>query len=249
MRSHRRGFGLIGAATAAVGLLVFAPAAAEASFARVYSGKLSRNTSLSTQQLTADPIETQNGVTTVAYDAALVSLEFNGNPAHPDSLKTVQTGFVVSTAEVLMRDVTTSDPPFYVTEGQFRDPNANWVEAGQVRLTFNRIDVSSPVIISELPGYDPYTFSPGYVQGDDLFSVIFYELPGQPGAANASYTIFTEPDKTLTYRDEEGTIVTVGGNEMTPAAVPEPAAAALGAFALAAGRSVMRRRASGTAGR
>jgi hypothetical protein len=63
-------FALVGAAL---------PAVSEASFARrlgsSYGGTLSTNTSLSTQQLTADPVTVLRGSTSTTYDPCVVSLD------------------------------------------------------------------------------------------------------------------------------------------------------------------------------
>src|SRR4051794_13242960 len=174
---YRRLFNVPPALVAATGLAVimFAAAApdAEASFSRTLSGKLSRNTSVATQQLTADPPQVLNGTLGVSYDPSLVSLYYPPDPLTLQSAMFVQSpGFLIQDIQIGVLDG--ENNPVFVSQGVFLDSGAPRTETGQIRVTFGRNEFAvSPVVLPPGDGYGPYVTAPGYQQGDDTFGAIF----------------------------------------------------------------------------
>jgi hypothetical protein len=217
-----------GGGVAVAAVLLF-PAVSEASFAKKvgsrYGGTLSTNTSLSTQQLTADPASILQGSMSTEYDPLLVSLQ-----------SLIPNEFFHVSALIGVR--LPGDPPtterFVTDTAFFGGLPAGVTETGYMQVSFQRFaGFQTQATIPTLPGY-LVVDADGETDGDETHALIFKSITADPNAI-ASYHIYQEdgtrhavlPDYLISTAGEtaEGPI----GDATVDGVVPEPTAGALAA--------------------
>jgi MYXO-CTERM domain-containing protein len=225
-----------GVAVLVVGLM---PAVSEASFAKSigsrYGGTLSTNTSLSTQQLTADPASIQKGSMSTEYDPSIVSLE---------SLIPSPTFGVSALIGVRLP----GDPTerFVTDTAFFAGLPTGVTESGYLQVSFERLpEHPEQGSVPTLPGY-VVVAADGETDGDETHALLFSSRT-ENSSAIASYHIYQEdgthhavlPDYLidLTGQTADGPI----GDATVSGVVPEPTVGAV-AMALAGVFGLRRRR-------
>ena len=238
MRFDPRSF----AGGAAVVLLLLLPAVSEASFARSigsrYGGTLSTNTSLSTQQLTADPASILKGSMSTEYDPTLVSLQ-----------SLIPSEFFHVSALIGVR--LPGDPPTaerFVTDTAFFGGLPTGVmETGYLQVSFERFaGFDQQATVPTLPGY-VVADTDGETDGDETHALVFKSITENRNAI-ATYHIYQEdgthhavlPDYLVDLTGQ--TAGSPIGDATVAATVPEPTVGAL-AMALAGMLGLRRRRA------
>ena len=229
------------------------PSAAEASFAQQlgtkYGGKLSRNPSLRTQALTADPEGVIEGSVSLRYDPAAVTLqgfldgtEFDVTAAYVGVTfpgNTSPNGQVLLTAQQFFQERTAL--PYAVTE------------TGFVQVVYTRTDGLFDDDFSDVAEPDGYDFlaSGGFTAGDETHGYLFGEVDGAPTTGVPLYRLYDDDgefgqfaDYLLVDVDGEGTADPVRFTDVEDAVIPEPSTTslALAAAGLAALRRRQRRR-------
>jgi hypothetical protein len=224
---------------AVVASLLLLPSVSEASLAKKlgtrYGGTLSTNTSLSTQQLTADPASILQGSMSTEYDPSLVSLQ----SLIPNEF------FHVS---ALIGVHLPGDPieRFVTDTSFFGGLPAGVTESGYLQVSFQRFAGFDQVAtIATLPGYVVVDVD-GETEGDDTHALIFKSITDNRNAI-ATYHIYQEdgthhavlPDYMINLAGEtaEGPI----GDARVDGIVPEPTTGAL-AMAVAGVLGLRRRR-------
>jgi hypothetical protein len=220
--------------------LFLLPAVSQASFARLvgssYGGTLSTNTSLSTQQLTADPASVLQGSVSTEYDPSIVSLE-----------SLIPSEFFHVSALIGVR--LPGDPPSterFVTDTTFFGGGlpAGVTETGYLQVSFERFAGFDQVsTIPTQPGYVAVD-ADGETDGDETHALLFRSISADPNAI-ATYHIYQEdgthhavvPD----YLEDlsEQTATNPIADATVSGVVPEPT---IGALALAAGGLLSLRR-------
>jgi hypothetical protein len=201
------------------------PAVSEASFARrigsSYGGTLSSNTSLSTQQLTADPVTVLKGSTSTEYDPSVVKL--NNITAEP--------GFTITEAYVGVR-FEGEEGEDLVSLNQFLEGlEMNFVETGYLQVFYKRTEGEG--------GFETLATSEGYVvvdqdgevNGDNTHTMTFDYLAEDPKTV-AKYRLYaddgsrgTSADSLVSIEDPTFRIHDIAeANVAGPLVVPLPAA-------------------------
>ena len=174
-----------GGAVVVASLLLF-PAVSEASFAKQigsrYGGTLSTNTSLSTQQLTADPASIQQGSMSTEYDPSLVSLQ-----------SLIPSDFFQVSALIGVH--LPGDPvERFVTDTAFFGGLPTGVsESGYLQVSFHRrpgLEFQGQASVPTLPGY-VFVASNGETDGDETHALLFKSITDNRNAI-ASYHIYQE---------------------------------------------------------
>jgi hypothetical protein len=227
-------------ALAALFAVMAFPGTAGASFANAlkksYGGKLSSNSSTSTQQLTADPASIQKGSMSTSYDPAVSSL-----------FELIPGPFFDVNALIGIR--LSTDAPgterFVSDAAYFAGLPYDYQETGYVQVSFFRhVDTISQSIINPRDNY-LIVDTDGEIDGDDTHA-FFFDIISPDLSVIPSYTLFREdgthhavlPDYLVNL---EGTFFGPGIESATVSgAVPEPASLGL-AIALA-GAALLRRR-------
>jgi hypothetical protein len=222
-------------------VLVFSltPAISEASFAKKigssYGGTLSTSTSLSTQQLTADPASILQGSMSTEYDPTLVSLQ----SLIPNEF------FHVS---ALIGVHLPGDPTerFVTDTAFFGGLPAGATETGYLQVSFQRFaGFDTQASIPTLPGY-VVVDTDGETDGDETHALVFKSITENRNAV-ATYHIYQEdgthhavlPDYLidLTGQTADSPI----GDAIVSGVVPEPTIGAL-VIAFAGALGLRRRR-------
>jgi hypothetical protein len=226
---------------AVVASLLLLPAVSEASFARRigsrYGGTLSTNTSLSTQQLTADPASIQQGSMSTEYDPALVSLQ-----------SLIPSDFFQVSALIGVH--LPNDPvERFVTDTAFFGGLPDGVtESGYLQVSFQRLsgpEFQGQATVPTLPGY-VVVDTDGEIDGDETHALLFKSITDDRNAI-ASYHIYQEdgthhavvPDYLVDLTGE--TADSPIGDATVTGAVPEPTISAM-ALAFAGAMGLRRRR-------
>jgi hypothetical protein len=217
------------------------PAASEASFASAlgsrYGGTLSSNTTIRTQQLTADPVTVLRGSTSTEYDPSVVRLQN----------VFAEEGFIVTEAYVGVRfDGETED---LVSLGQFLEGlDFEYEETGYLQVFYQRagesqvsalltMDEGYTVVArgGETAGDNTHTMQFRYIAEDDT-TVAKYRLYADDGARG------TSPDFLVSVQDPGVMIRNIEEATVAGALIPLPAALGPGLVGLAAAVIAKRRR-------
>jgi hypothetical protein len=171
---------------AVVASLLLLPAVSEASLARKlgsrYGGTLSTNTSISTQQLTADPASILQGSMSTEYDPSLVSLQ-----------SLIPNEFFHVSALIGVR--LPGDPPaterFVTDTAFFGGLPAGVTETGYLQVSFQRFaGFDQQASIATLPGY-VVVDTDGETDGDETHALVFKSITDNRNAI-ATYHIYQE---------------------------------------------------------
>ena len=210
------------------------PAVSEASFARAfgsrYGGTLSSNTSLSTQQLTADPVTVLRGSTSTEYDPAVVRL----------SNVLAEEGFHITEAYVgVSFDGETED---LVSLGQFLEGlNFEYEETGYLQVFYARNEEGPSFQTLTMPGDDGYVVvdTDGELEGDNTHTMLFKYI-AEDITTLAKYRLYaddgsrgTSPDSLVSVEDPSFVIRDIEEANVQGALIPLPAAAGPGLIGLA----------------
>jgi len=169
---------------AVVASLVLFPAVSEASLARKlgsrYGGTLSSNTSISTQQLTADPASILQGSMSTEYDPTLVSLQ-----------QLIPSEFFHVSALIGVRLPGDPTERFVTDTAFFGGLPAGATQSGYLQVSFQRFaGFDQQASIATLPGY-VVVDTDGETDGDETHALVFKSITDNRNAI-ASYHIYQE---------------------------------------------------------
>jgi hypothetical protein len=210
------------------------PASSEASFAKAigsrYGGTLSSSTSLSTQQLTADPVTVLRGSTSTEYDPSVVRL----------SNITAEEGFIITEAYVGV-SFDGGESEDLVSLGQFLEGLAfEFEETGYLQVFYHRTDEGPPSLLSEQSegGY-VVVDTDGEIEGDNTHTMLFDYIAENINTL-AHYRLYaddgsrgTSPDFLVSIEDPNLIIRDIAEANVAGALVPIPAALGPGLIGLA----------------
>jgi hypothetical protein len=227
----KRALGILFAA-AVMGSL---PAASEASFARSigsrYGGTLSSNTSISTQQLTADPVSVLKGSTSTEYDPSVVHL----------SNVVAEDGFAIKEAYVGVT-FDNGETEDLVSLSQFISGLAfEFEETGYLQVFYERIECAPSLESLSSLSSEGYVVvdQDGEVNGDNTHSMLFDYIAEDPKTV-AQYRLYaddgsrgTSPDFMVSIDDPNLIIRDIQEASVAGALIPLPAALGPGLVGLA----------------
>jgi hypothetical protein len=217
----------------AIALVGSMPAESEASFARAigsrYGGTLSSNTSISTQQLTADPVTVLRGSTSTEYDPSVVSLK----SILPED------GFYITEAYVGV-SFDNGETEDLVSLGQFLEGLAfEYKETGYLQVFYARNESESLALAATSSEGYVVVDTDGEIEGDNTHTMLFDYLAENPNTV-AHYRLYaddgsrgTSPDSLVSVDDPSFVIRDIAEANVAGALIPLPAAVGPGLIGLA----------------
>jgi hypothetical protein len=175
--------GRLGAFVVAGLAFAAAPALSEASFSRTYSGRLSSNGSISTQQLTADPANIAQGSMSTLYEPGKVSLE--------EIIPGPEFDITALIGVRLPTDSPTTER-FVTYDAYIAGSPLAYAETGYLQVTFVRKEGSTAEsTINDREGF-VVVDTDGPLGGDDTHAMFFRSVVLDDPNLTPTYTLYNE---------------------------------------------------------